>query len=89
MQGMQSENIMACAKHFPGHGDVAVDSHKDLPVINKSLAQLESLELYPFKALIKAGVGNVMMGHLFVPAIDSTEHLATSISKPDKLHCNH
>lgn len=81
MQGMQSENIMACAKHFPGHGDVAVDSHKDLPVINKSMAQLDSLELYPFKALIKAGVGSVMMGHLFVPAIDTTEHLATSISK--------
>ncbi len=81
MQGMQDENIMACAKHFPGHGDVAVDSHKDLPVINKSMEQLDSLELYPFKAMIKAGVGSVMMGHLFVPAIDSTEHVAASISK--------
>ncbi|MDE3125900.1 MAG: serine hydrolase [Bacteroidota bacterium] len=81
MKGMQNENIMACAKHFPGHGDVSVDSHKDLPVIEKSMAQLDSLELYPFKALIKAGVGSVMMAHLFVPAIDSTEHVATSISK--------
>ncbi|RTL48127.1 MAG: serine hydrolase [Sphingobacteriales bacterium] len=81
MQGMQDQNIMACAKHFPGHGDVTVDSHKDLPVIHKSMAQLDSLELYPFKALIKAGVGSVMMGHLFVPAIDSTEYVATSISK--------
>jgi beta-glucosidase-like glycosyl hydrolase/CubicO group peptidase (beta-lactamase class C family) len=81
MQGIQSENIMACAKHFPGHGEVAVDSHKVLPVINKSMAQLNSLELYPLKALIKAGVGSVMIGHLFVPAIDTTQHLATSISK--------
>ena len=49
MRGIQSENVMACAKHFPGHGDVAVDSHLDLPVINKSMAQLDSLELYPFR----------------------------------------
>ena len=80
MQGIQSENIMACAKHFPGHGDVDVDSHKDLPVINKSLAQLDSLELYPFKQVFAAGIGSVMIAHLSIPAIDSTPHLPTSLS---------
>src|SRR5438067_1741422 len=59
--GMQSVGIMACAKHFPGHGDVAVDSHLDLPVINKTREQLDTLELYPFKQLFKAGVGSVMI----------------------------
>ena len=50
MKGMQDEGVLACAKHFPGHGDVSVDSHLDLPVINKSMRQLDSLELYPFRA---------------------------------------
>src|SRR5581483_7754541 len=81
MQGMQSEGIMACAKHFPGHGDVAVDSHLDLPVINKSMEQLDSLELYPFKQLFNAGVGSVMIAHLSIPAIDATEHQPTSLSE--------
>jgi beta-glucosidase-like glycosyl hydrolase len=57
MQGLQDMGVMACAKHFPGHGDVAVDSHLDLPVINKSMAELESTELYPFQEIFKAGVG--------------------------------
>ncbi|SDC63663.1 glycoside hydrolase family 3 N-terminal domain-containing protein [Niabella drilacis] len=81
MRGMQDAGIMASAKHFPGHGDVAVDSHLDLPVINKTVDQLQELELYPFKELIKAGVQSVMVGHLFVPSIDNTPHRATSISK--------
>lgn len=81
MKGMQDVGIMACAKHFPGHGDVDVDSHLDLPVINKSMAQLDTLELVPFKALFKAGVGSVMIAHLYIPAIDSTANTATSLSK--------
>ncbi|HNF28951.1 MAG TPA: glycoside hydrolase family 3 N-terminal domain-containing protein [Chitinophagaceae bacterium] len=81
MQGMQDVGVMACAKHFPGHGDVNVDSHYDLPVINKTKQQLDSLELYPFKQLIKAGVGSIMIAHLFIPSIDSTPNLATSLSK--------
>jgi beta-N-acetylhexosaminidase len=80
MKGMQDAGIMACAKHFPGHGDVAVDSHKDLPVINKTRAQLDSLELYPFRELFKAGIGSVMVAHLYVPAVDNTANRATSIS---------
>lgn len=55
---------MACAKHFPGHGDVAVDSHYDLPVINKSMTDLDSLEMYPFRQIFKEGVGSVMIAHL-------------------------
>jgi beta-glucosidase-like glycosyl hydrolase/CubicO group peptidase (beta-lactamase class C family) len=81
MQGMQDAGIMACAKHFPGHGDVAVDSHLDLPVINKSIQQLDSLELYPFTQLFHAGVGSVMIAHLNIPAIDTTAHLPTSLSQ--------
>ena len=80
MKALQDHNIMACAKHFPGHGDVAVDSHYDLPVINKSRSQLDSLELYPFRRLFNAGVGSVMIAHLFIPAIDSEANRATSIS---------
>jgi len=95
MKGMQDAGIMACAKHFPGHGDVDVDSHLDLPVINKSIKELDSMELVPFRALFKAGVGSVMIAHLSVPAIDTAEHVATSISKNnvtgllrDSLHYN-
>ncbi|WP_457832139.1 glycoside hydrolase family 3 N-terminal domain-containing protein, partial [Staphylococcus aureus] len=65
----------------PGHGDVAVDSHFDLPIINKTKDQLDSLELFPFRALIKAGVGSVMIAHLYIPAIDTTANLATTLSK--------
>ncbi len=81
MKGMQDAGIMACAKHFPGHGDVDVDSHLDLPVINKTREQLDSMELYPFRELFNAGVGSVMIAHLSIPSIDNTEHVATSISK--------
>ncbi|HUP13322.1 MAG TPA: glycoside hydrolase family 3 N-terminal domain-containing protein, partial [Niastella sp.] len=80
MKGMQDVGVMGCAKHFPGHGDVDVDSHLDLPVINKSKAQLDSLELYPFNRIFRAGVGSVMVAHLSIPAIDNTEHMPTSIS---------
>ncbi len=80
VKGMQDNGVMACAKHFPGHGDVAVDSHHDLPVINKSREELDSLELYPFRELIKAGVGSVMVAHLQVNSIDNTANRPTSIS---------
>jgi len=81
MKGMQQLGVMACAKHFPGHGDVAVDSHYDLPVINKTKAQLDSLELFPFRQIFNAGIGSVMIAHLFIPAIDKSANRATSISK--------
>jgi beta-glucosidase-like glycosyl hydrolase/CubicO group peptidase (beta-lactamase class C family) len=81
MRGIQENNVMACAKHFPGHGDVAVDSHLDLPIITKSFTALDSLELYPFKTLFNEGIGSVMIAHLSIPAIDNTPHLPTSLSK--------
>ena len=80
MKGMQDAGVMASAKHFPGHGDVSVDSHKDLPVINKTWQQLEDLELYPFRQMVKAGVGSVMIAHLSIPVIDSTPNLPSSLS---------
>jgi beta-N-acetylhexosaminidase len=80
MRGLQDNNILATAKHFPGHGDVSVDSHVDLPVIKKNREQMDVLELYPFKKLFDSGVGAVMIGHLFVPSIDSRDNRATSLS---------
>ncbi len=80
MRGLQNNGVIACAKHFPGHGDTNVDSHTDLPVIPKSLQQLDTLELYPFKQLIAAGLKSVMIGHLDVPALDTVPHEPTSLS---------
>lgn len=80
MRGMQENGVMAVAKHFPGHGDVSVDSHHDLPVINKSRMQLDSLELYPFRELFQAGVGGAMIAHLSIPSIDPAANRATSLS---------
>lgn len=80
-KGMQDVGVMACAKHFPGHGDVDVDSHYDLPIINKSKEQLDNLELYPFKEVFNSGIGSVMVAHLYIPTIDDTKNQATSLSK--------
>lgn len=80
MKGLQDNGVMATAKHFPGHGDVSVDSHLDIPIINKSRAELDAMELVPFKALIDAGIGSIMVAHLSVPAIDPTPNFATSLS---------
>ncbi|GMT44484.1 MAG: beta-N-acetylglucosaminidase [bacterium] len=82
MKGMQDEGILATAKHFPGHGDTGTDSHKTLPVVPFSRERLDTLELYPFQQMIKAGVSAIMTAHLYVPALDSTPHLASSLSKP-------
>lgn len=80
MQGLQDGNILACAKHFPGHGDTDQDSHLTLPVVNQPYKRIDTLELYPFKQLINRGVGSIMAAHLFVPAIDNTANTATSLS---------
>lgn len=81
MRGMQDNGVMANAKHFPGHGNTDKDSHYALPTINKSIAQLDSLELYPFKELMSRGIVSVMVGHLNIPSIDTTKNTASSISK--------
>jgi len=80
MRGLQDQHVLACAKHFPGHGDTDTDSHHALPVVNADRKRLDSLELYPFVRLIQSGVGSVMVAHLFVPAIEPTGDLAGSLS---------
>jgi beta-N-acetylhexosaminidase len=70
MKGMQSENIIPTIKHFPGHGDTSVDSHLELPVVNKTKAELEELELIPFKRAIDEGAEMVMIAHILLPKID-------------------
>lgn len=72
IHAFQSRGITACGKHFPGHGDTQTDSHIQLPVVRKSLDELESLELIPFKRAIDAGVGMIMIAHMSVPALDPT-----------------
>lgn len=81
MHGMQDHNVMACAKHFPGHGDTDVDSHYELPTIKHSMQRLDSLEFYPFRNLIQQGIGSIMVAHLHIPAIDPTPNLPTTLSK--------
>ena len=71
-EGAQSAGVIATAKHFPGHGDTAVDSHRGLPEINVARERLNSIEFVPFKATVDAGVGSVMVGHIALPQIDST-----------------
>ena len=71
-EGMQNAGVIATAKHFPGHGDTAVDSHRGLPEINVARERLNTVEFVPFQASVNAGVGAVMVGHIALPQIDST-----------------
>ena len=71
-EGAQAAGVIATAKHFPGHGDTAVDSHRGLPEINVNRDRLNTVEFVPFKAAVNAGVGAVMVGHIALPQIDST-----------------
>ncbi|MDP4952736.1 MAG: serine hydrolase, partial [Flavobacteriales bacterium] len=71
MRGLQNNHILANAKHFPGHGDTDVDSHKGLPVIQHPRSRIDSIELYPFRQLIAQGLGSMMIAHLKVPSLDS------------------
>ena len=81
MKGLQDGGVLACAKHFPGHGDTDTDSHKDLPVVAHSYERLDSLELYPYKHLIRQGLGSVMTAHLYAPALDPNEKVASTLSR--------
>ncbi len=72
VRGIEGEGCLATAKHFPGHGDTHVDSHRSLPRLDVTRERLESVELVPFRAAIAAGVSSVMVGHLAVPALDPT-----------------
>lgn len=81
MRGLQDSGIIACAKHFPGHGDTSVDSHLALPLIKHTIGHLKANELYPFKQMIDAGVKSVMTAHLEVPALEKESGLPSSLSK--------
>ncbi len=72
-QGIQSQNVIATAKHFPGHGDTAVDSHRGLPIIDHSRESLEKTELVPFRAAVAGGIASVMIAHIALPQIDGEE----------------
>lgn len=80
-KGLKSNGILGCAKHFPGHGDTATDSHLGLPVIDKSKEALFATELYPFGELIKNDVDAVMIGHLSVPALANGSKVPATLSK--------
>lgn len=82
MKGIQSNHVIACAKHFPGHGDTNIDSHFALPVLLHDQARLDSLELYPFKKVIEEGIGAIMVAHLSIPAIEPAKNIAASLSVP-------
>jgi beta-N-acetylhexosaminidase len=72
VRGVQSEPVLATAKHFPGHGDTHTDTHRSLPALAVDRARLDRVELVPFRAAIDAGVASVMIGHLAIPALDPT-----------------
>jgi beta-glucosidase-like glycosyl hydrolase/CubicO group peptidase (beta-lactamase class C family) len=80
MKGMQDNGVLACAKHFPGHGNTDSDSHYTLPLVRDSQASIDSVELYPFKELIREKVASVMVAHLFIPALDNTKDRASTLS---------
>ncbi|MCX6251535.1 MAG: serine hydrolase [Bacteroidetes bacterium] len=81
MNGMQDNGVMATAKHFPGHGDTDADSHLTLPVIRYPQKRIDSIELFPFRQLISQGVDGIMVGHLCIPAIDSTPNQPATLSR--------
>jgi beta-N-acetylhexosaminidase len=80
IRGCQENGMIATAKHFPGHGDTALDSHNLLPTIQADITRLEEVELSPFAQAIRAGVEAVMTAHLFVPALDPTPGLPATLS---------
>lgn len=68
-RGLEDGGVLSVSKHFPGHGDTNVDSHKALPVLNFTRERMDSIEMYPFRRMVQAGLGGVMVGHLEVPAL--------------------
>jgi len=84
IKGMQNEGIVACAKHFPGHGDTYQDSHKTLPIVNASKKEIHNIALYPYRFLFKQDipVSAVMVAHLSIPALDKRKNFPASLSYP-------
>ena len=81
LKGMQDAGLLTTAKHFPGHGDTNVDSHLDLPLLPFNKQRLDSLEEYPFREAIKAGISGVMIAHMNIPALDSAKNLPSTLSR--------
>ncbi|WP_397538029.1 glycoside hydrolase family 3 protein [Rummeliibacillus pycnus] len=79
--GLQSQNIIATGKHFPGHGDTNVDSHYGLPIVNHNLQTLNNVDLKPFKKAVQNGIDAIMTAHIVVPALDNSG-LPATLSKP-------
>lgn len=82
LKGMQDGGLLVSIKHFPGHGDTDVDSHYDLPQLKFTKERLDSLEMYPFKELIKQGAAGVMIAHMNIPSLDATPNMPSTLSKP-------
>ena len=80
-RGLESGGVLSVSKHFPGHGDTNVDSHKALPVLSFTRERLDSVELYPFRRAIHAGLGGIMVGHLEVPVLEDEAGLPASLSE--------
>jgi beta-N-acetylhexosaminidase len=80
LKGVQDARMLATAKHFPGHGDVATDSHLEMPILNVDRARLERMELVPFRAAIQSGVAAVMSAHMYVPAVEPEKNLPSTLS---------
>lgn len=93
-QGLEDGGVMSVAKHYPGHGDTSTDSHKTLPKVNHTADYLESVDLLPFQQYIDGGLSGVMVGHLNVPALDSTgtpsslSHAISTDLLKDKMNFN-
>ena len=80
-RGLQSEGVIACAKHFPGHGDTTSDSHISLPTIKHDKKRLNEVELLPFKRAIADGIDSIMTAHINFPAIEKDETVPATLSK--------
>ena len=80
-KGMQGVGVLANAKHFPGHGDTASDSHHTLPVVDFDMKRLDTLELYPYKKLFKENLASVMTAHMSIPKLEPNKKLPSSLSK--------
>lgn len=80
-RGLNSENVIATMKHFPGHGDTSIDSHLDLPVINHEINRLRDVELVPFKNGIKNNIDSIMIAHIYFPELEKQVNVPASLSK--------
>ncbi|MFH6604973.1 glycoside hydrolase family 3 N-terminal domain-containing protein [Maribacter algicola] len=81
VKGMERAGVLTSGKHFPGHGDTATDSHHSLPVLDFTKKRLDSIELYPFKKAIEAGLSSVMVAHLGIPSLELKKDLPSSLSE--------